>query len=582
MICLLGSIAQGAQLSVVDQALSFILRFSMPKTRRKKTDKTLSEASTDAVSTLSRKEQRKLERQQAKNRQAIIQYATTVGAIAALIAIVASFVLEPKLGVGAGVGVACLALSARFPRYAIYGFIFYLPFSGTVTYALGGSAILQLAKDAIFFPALIAVVLFCTKYKQPLIIPAALKIPLIIYGTFLAAVFLFVNGSQQLSSSGEIPLLVGVLGLKALVGYLLLITCIYYLIRTKQDLYFLLRSQVVLIIICCGLALLQYLMLKTGRCQGTIGTGDELFKASLDSRCLVGGALLYAPAQGQIRLPGTFVAPWQWGWFLISSAFFAFGTSFSDRSPLWRILGLVSMAMVFIMAVLSGQRIALALVPFVIILLLFLTGQILNLKRFLPIGIALFVILSIAATQYSEVVTERFESFQSRWNAAPPQTFITEQLEWAMGKQQGLLGRGLGRATNAARTFGKTVLVETYHSKVLYETGPIGLFLMLGVYTVLVITTFRAYRSIKEPNLRGYGASMFTFVLFISYFPYYYPLDVDPVNVYYWLAAGIALKLPDIDRQERLKNSEEDTSARKLTKKEMKQLKKSQTTVEFK
>ncbi|MDB9526579.1 hormogonium polysaccharide biosynthesis protein HpsL [Oscillatoria sp. CS-180] len=554
----------------------------MRKKRAQKKDGNHSQASHNGTPELSRKEQRKLERKRVRNRQAVIQYATTVAIISAIIALVASFVLEPKLGIGAGLAIACLALSARFPRYAIYGFIFYLPFSGTVTYALGGSAILQLAKDAIFFPALVAVVLFCAKYKQPLIIPAALKIPLIIYGTFLTAVFLFVNGSQQLSNSGGIPLLVGVLGIKALVGYLLLITCIYYLIRTKQDLYFLLRSQVVLIIICCGLALLQYLMLKTGYCQGTIGTGDELFKASLDSRCLVGGALLYAPAQGQIRLPGTFVAPWQWGWFLISSAFFTFGTSFSDRSPLWRILGLVSMAMVFIMAVLSGQRIALALVPFVIILLLFLTGQILNLKRFLPIGIALAVILGIAAIQYSEVVTQSFESFQSRWNAAPPQTFIIEQIEWAINKQRGLLGRGLGRATNAARTFGDTVLVETYHSKVLYEIGPIGLFLMLGVYTVLVITTFKAYRSIKDPNLRGYGASMFTFVLFISYFPYYYPLDVDPVNVYYWLAAGIALKLPDIDRQERLRQSEEEDSARKLTKKELKQLKKSQAAVEFK
>jgi len=530
---------------------------------------------------LSRKEQRKLARARARNRQTIIQYVSMVTALSGLVTLVFSLLLEPKLGIAGGLAIACLLLSARFPRYAIYGFIFYLPISGSVTYGLGGSPILQLAKDAIFFPALLAVMVFCAKHKRPLIIPPALKIPLIIYGTFLTAVLLFVNGSQQFSASGEIPILLGVLGIKALVGYLLLITCIYYLIRTKQDLYFLLRAQVVLIIICCSLAFIQYMMLKTGRCEGTVGTGDELFKASLEARCLVGGALLYSPELGQIRLPGTFVAPWQWGWFLISSAFFAFGTAFSDRSWVWRIIGLISMAMVFVMSVLSGQRIALALVPFVVILLLFITGQITNFKRFLPIGIALGVILTFVATQYPEVVTERFESFQSRWNAAPPQVFIAEQLEWAMDQQRGLLGRGLGRATNAARIFGKTVLVETYHSKILYETGPIGLFLMLAVYTVLVVTTFRAYRSIKDPSLRGYGASMFTFVLFISYFPYYYPLDVDPVNVYYWLAAGIVLKLPDIDRQERLKQSQEDGSTGKLTKKELKQLKKSQSAVEF-
>ena len=219
--------------------------------------------------------------------------------------------------------------------------------------------------------------------------------------------------------------------------------------------------------------------------------------------------------------------------------------------------------------------------PLAVVILVFLTGQILNLKRFLPIGIGLAVILSIAAAQYPEVVAQRVESFQSRWNSSPPHAFITEQFDWAVRQQEGLLGRGLGRATNSARTFGETVLVETYHAKVLYEIGPIGLFLMLVLYTALVIATFRAYRSIKEPDLRGYGASMFTFVLFSSYFPYYYPLDVDPVNVYYWLAAGIVLKLPDIDRQERLQHSSDNAHAQKLTRKELKQLRKSQAAAKF-
>jgi hypothetical protein len=70
--------------------------------------------------------------------------------------------------------------------------------------------------------------------------------------------------------------------------------------------------------------------------------------------------------------------------------------------------------------------------------------------------------------------------------------------------------------------------------------------------------------------------------LFISYFPYYYPLDVDPVNVYYWLAAGIVLKLPDLDRQERLKHSLDGDTKLKLSRKELKQLEKSQKAVEFK
>jgi hypothetical protein len=559
------------------------------KTQRAKTKDTKAKKSKKAskkaaqeVPKLSLKEQLALKRKAAKVRQAFIQYTSAVMAIAIFVGAIASLALEPKLGIVAGGGIACLAMCFKYPRQAIYAFIIYVPFGGTVVYALGGSSLLQLAKDAFFIPALIGVFLFCRKNKQDFILPKAIKIPLVILLTVMMATMLFVNLPQHLATSGdEKPIFIGIIGIKAIIGYLFLIPCIYYLIRTKEDIYLVLRMQVILIIICCALAFVQYMMLKTGRCQGTVATGAELFKASLDSRCLVGGALLYSPDQGQIRLPGTFVAPWQWGWFLISSAFFTFGTAFNDRNFIWRVLGLVAMSMVAVNAVISGQRIALALVPFCVVMLLVLTGQIANLKRFLPAGIGLALILVFIAGRNPELLNERIDSFRSRWEAAPPYAFITHQLDWAAGAAGGIFWSGAGRATNAARIFGKTALVETYHSKLLYEFGFLGLFSVLFLFTVLTFATFKAYREVKEPNLRGYAASMWVFVFFISYFPYYYPLDVDPVNVYYWLAAGIALKLPDIDRQERMQQSLEGASAPKLTKKEMKKLKESQGAAQF-
>lgn len=523
---------------------------------------------------LSKREAQAQARAAAKAKRGLIQY--TVGAVifSGLIALLVGIFLEPKLGVGALVALLCLTLSFKYPRQAIFAFVIYLPFSGTVTYALGGSSILQLAKDAIYVPALIGVFQFCQRKRQPFIIPKSIRAPLAILLTISLMTLMFVNGSQQLAAGGsEKPIFMGILGLKVLLGYLPLIPCIYYLIRNREDLYFLLRVQVVLVIICCALGLLQYLMLRTGQCQGTTGTGELLFKASLDARCLVGGSLLYAPAHGQIRLPGTFVAPWQWGWFLISSGFFGFGTAFSDRSPFWRLIGLISLVSVAVLAVVSGQRIALILVPITVVGLLILTGQVANLKRFIPVGVGLAFILTILMIRNPAIVNERIVSFQERWQASPPHEFVLQQLQWAMNNQEGILGRGLGRGTNAARIFGETSLIETYHSKLLFEIGPLGLLAVLGLYTVLTVATFKAYRSIKDPNLRGYAASMWVFVLFISYFPYYYPLDVDPVNVYYWLAAGITLKLPEIDKQERIRQRLEALAQkRKLSPRELKQL----------
>ena len=73
--------------------------------------------------------------------------------------------------------------------------------------------------------------------------------------------------------------------------------------------------------------------------------------------------------------------------------------------------------------------------------------------------------------------------------------------------------------------------------------------LLLAVVTTLTIATFKAYRKVKDKNLRGTGAALWVFVLFISYNTYYYPLDVDPVAVYYWFMAGVILKLPELDKE---------------------------------
>ena len=84
----------------------------------------------------------------------------------------------------------------------------------------------------------------------------------------------------------------------------------------------------------------------------------------------------------------------------------------------------------------------------------------------------------------------------------------------------------------------------------IYEIGILGYIAFLSVVTTLTIITFKAYRSLKNPALRGLGLCLWIFILLISYNPYYYPLAVDPVAVYYWFIAGILLKLPVLERED--------------------------------
>jgi hypothetical protein len=522
------------------------------KNRKRKSSSSKPEQTDQPVLTL--KERMAQKRKAELLRKDLIGFTTFTVFFSVVVGLLVGLVLGLKVGGGAAIGILYTALSFKYPRQALWAFLIYLPFGGTITYAIGNSSLLQLAKDGFYVPALIGVIQYCKREKLPILIPKGLIPPIGVLLGLCLLTLLFANGAQQLDPrhDGQ-PLMMGILGLKVLIGYVPLVVCAYYLIRDRQDLLFLTRLTLVLVLTCCGLAFLQYLMLKTGHCVGTSNIdGADAYKPSIEARCLVGGSLLYSPRFGLIRLPGTFVAPWQWGWFLISSGFLTFASAFNDPNPRWRLIGLSSMASVFVMSVLSGQRVALALVPVTFVLLLVLTGQVIYLKKFLPTAVGLTALLGISALQNPQVLQERITSFQVRWNASPPHMFIYNQFRWAVDDQEGLLGQGLGTATNSARTFGDTKLIETYYPKVMYEIGFFGVLAFLAVVTVLTYLTYKAYRSVRDNGLRSYGASFWVFVLFISYNTYYYPLDVDPVAVYYWFFAGVILKLPEIERQERL------------------------------
>jgi hypothetical protein len=461
------------------------------------------------------------------------------------------FVKDAKLAIAGGGGILVLLMSINYPYLAIWAFTIYMPFSGTITYWIGGgNALFQLAKDGFAFPAYYPIYQEFKKKKILFWMPQGLSKSLLILLVFLFLTFLSSNVTQQFSNKPEgKPILMAIIGFKILLGYIPLLSCTYSLLKTKVQLVWFTRLHVLLAIACCLLGVLQYQMLASGACQGTDHLiGEDLFKATLEYKCLVGGSLVFSPSQNMIRLPGTFVAPWQWAWFLIGNTFTTFATTFSDPAIKWRGIGFLGLTLVFVNAMVSGQRIALLLVPVITIGLLVLTGQLAKPKTFIPIvgGIAILIFASFIL--FPDIIQERIDSTISRWNASPPTDFIADQAGHSTGQFKPL-GNGVARATNSARVFGEAALIETYYPKLIYELG-LGTLAYVGVLSIITISTFKAYRSLKDKDLRSYGASFWVFIFFISYQTYYYPLDVDPVAVYYWMFAGLILRLPEIDRQE--------------------------------
>ncbi|MEM9540186.1 MAG: hormogonium polysaccharide biosynthesis protein HpsL [Cyanobacteria bacterium P01_E01_bin.42] len=541
----------------------------MAKSKKGKKKLSRKEKKQAELANLSPKEIAALKRQAAKDKKKLISVISVV--VGCLVFLSLPLILiDPKMGLALGAGIPVMYFSYQYPRFAIWLFLIYMPFSGTVIYqVVGGNAIFNLAKDGFFIPACIALGLECKKKKLPLIVNKNVLYTLIFLTVAALLTLVVVNGMMQfvlplcksLPRGGRgmlckdgIPLAQGILGLKVLMGYVPLIFCTYYMINNKKDVLRLGRVHLVLVIICTLLGIVQYHLLNTGSCVGTRNeVGDALFKASVEAKCLVGGAVGFTPAQNFIRLPGTFSSPWHWAWFLIGNSAITFTVAFCDTSLWWRLGGLVGMVLVFVNAVISGQRIALALVPVVTVILFILTGQVTNLKRFIPILLGLVLLLGTVMATNPELIQERLDSLTSRAEASPPTAFIEEQFHWAFGEQRGPLGRGLGKATNSTRIFGKSALVETFHPKLIYEMGLLGCLAFFAFTTNIVWETFQIRKSLKDPTVRNYASSLWVFILIISFNTYWYPLDTDPVAVYYWLFVGLLFKLPEIDKQEQEK-----------------------------
>ena len=256
----------------------------MFKTKRK--SKKSKHKQTEKTTALSKKEVAVQKRKTSQKRNELVQAIVICCLVSAAVSIPLLFVARPKIAIAAGAAAAILLFSYKYPRQALWAFLIYLPLSGTVTYAIGGgNAAFQVAKDAFYIPALIALIQSCKKKQLPLFIPKQMLPTFSILLMMAMLTLIFVNGGMQLSPmKGGKPILQGILGLKVLIGYIPLIACTYYLLRTKKDLVFFSRMHIVLAIFCCILGLIQYLLLQSGRCAGTRGmTGEELYKANAGS-----------------------------------------------------------------------------------------------------------------------------------------------------------------------------------------------------------------------------------------------------------------------------------------------------------
>ena len=241
----------------------------------------------------------------------------------------------------------------------------------------------------------------------------------------IALMTLFVvNFPQQLSTEREQPLLMGMWGLKALLGYLFVMPCVYHLLRDRRDLVLLLRLQTVIVLIYCGLGVAQYSLFRMGICGV-----DVAGAASLTPNCLVGGAFRYSLEQGNIYLPGTFANPVHWGLFLTSGVFFCFGLTLVEHNRYWCWIAWAAILSILINALVAGQTLALWIIPISTVSLLLGTGELGNWRRSPFVLFGLTAVFILFAVDNPGVVQTHLNTIH-QWQTIPQAKLYLGNLDW--------------------------------------------------------------------------------------------------------------------------------------------------------
>ena len=109
-----------------------------PIKKRKPAKKTLEKPEIDLKASLSLKREARLQKQK------ILFFLTGAIAFALLLGLPLGLLFGPAIGTGAGLGLPFLVFCFLYPRVALWIFLIYMPFSGTVTYWIGnGNALFQ-------------------------------------------------------------------------------------------------------------------------------------------------------------------------------------------------------------------------------------------------------------------------------------------------------------------------------------------------------------------------------------------------------------------------------------------------------
>ncbi|MBA3717019.1 MAG: hypothetical protein H0W87_02170 [Actinobacteria bacterium] len=432
-------------------------------------------------------------------------------------------------------------------RWPVYGLLVYLPVSGIAVLAAypgrTDRAVAVLAKDFVFvIPAYVLFLGYFLLRRTRFWFRGA---PLVLFG-LLALVVVVQAFNPELPNH-----LVGLIGIKVWLFYIPLFFLGYHLVKNREHLFRVLGLMSLVAIVPAVIGLVEVVLYYTGHAQ----TVYDAYGASAASATQDFTTFVLSNGCTIRRVPSTFSFFYQYYLFgaaMVAVSFAWWRASRPAGRQLWA-AGVVFLV-IFVAAMFSGVRLAFIVIPLLLAAIIALAARSANRLPWsgLAIGVACFAIAGGTAAGVCG-----FAAHISQTTTEETKDVGVRSVSEAVHKTW--LGLGAGSDSTAARyAFPDVKLAtsvgavqESWYVKAYLELGVFGLAIALALLGTLMYRSARVHLRLRDPRLKIVSAAILAlmgWVLLYSLKAQY--LDLDPINIYFWLFAGILMGLPRLERRE--------------------------------
>lgn len=428
-------------------------------------------------------------------------------------------------------------------RVSLWGLLAFLPVSGIpviLAYPNTGAAVLL--KDALFvIPMYVGFVAAALAARRRILFPGAPVALLVLLAVLVTA---------QAFNPSLPNLLVGAIGLKVWLLYIPLYFVGYHFVRNRSDLSRLLTVIAVTALLPAVIGIVEAILVQTGRADiayRPYGDAAEAVTQGFARIDYEGGSLH--------RISSTFSYNAQYYTFAVSmvAVAYAWRRAVTDGTRL-AMLGRVLWILALGAAVTSGTRGAFITVPLLVVLILLIERgrALVSPLTLVAPGAALAGTLLLSGIAVGDFLPKLIDLAFHNLRLLLFDGFQAAQgLTWA--------GLGTGMDTNASRyAFEQPELFtavdgtwyESWYVKAWLELGVFGLVLSALLFGALILRGLEGHRRLRDPGLRAVSAALLALLVWtmVNGVKGQY-VDIDPLNVYFWLFAGVLAKLPALEPQ---------------------------------